>query len=52
VLDADGTEVLKRLLTGQSVPFGRGNGSVGLYYLGLPVGWLARKGGRLLWAAK
>jgi 16S rRNA (cytosine1407-C5)-methyltransferase len=52
VLDADDTAILERLFTGQSVPFGQGRGSVGLYYRGLPVGWLARKGGRLLWSAK
>lgn len=52
VFEADDIEVLERLFTGQSVPFKAGRGSVGLYYRGLPVGWLARKGGRVLWAAK
>jgi 16S rRNA (cytosine1407-C5)-methyltransferase len=52
VLNVDDVEVLERLLTGQSVAFSQGKGSVGLYFRGLPVGWLARKGGRLLWAAK
>ena len=52
VLDADEADILERLLVGRSVPFAPGKGSVGLYYRGLPVGWLARKGGRLLWSAK
>lgn len=52
VLDADDAGILERLFTGQSVPFEPGRGAVGLYYRGLPLGWLARKGGRLLWSAK
>ncbi|EGB16051.1 Fmu (Sun) domain protein [Pseudodesulfovibrio mercurii] len=52
VFEADDTGILERLLTGQSVPFRQGGGSVGLYYRGLAVGWLARKGGRVLWSAK
>ncbi|WP_319581609.1 RsmB/NOP family class I SAM-dependent RNA methyltransferase [uncultured Pseudodesulfovibrio sp.] len=52
VLDAEDTEILERLFTGQSVGYKQGKGSVGLYFRGLPVGWMARKGGRLLWSAK
>ncbi|WP_316897867.1 RsmB/NOP family class I SAM-dependent RNA methyltransferase [Pseudodesulfovibrio indicus] len=52
VFDADDTAVLEQLLAGQSVPFRPGKGPVGLYFRGLPVGWLARKGSRLLWSAK
>ena len=52
VLDVDDIAVLEQLFTGRSVRFAKGGGSVGLYYRGLPVGWLSRKGERLLWAGK
>ena len=52
VLDVDDVTVLEQLLTGRSVRFAKGAGAVGLYYRGQPVGWLSRKGERLLWAAK
>jgi 16S rRNA (cytosine1407-C5)-methyltransferase len=52
VLDVEDTDILERLLSGQSVPFKAGKGGVGFYFRGLPIGWLARKGGRLLWSAK
>lgn len=52
VLDVDDVAVLEQLLTGRSVRFAKGGGAVGLYYRGLPVGWLSRKGERLLWSGK
>lgn len=52
VLDVDDIAVLEQLFTGQSVRFASGKGPVGLYYRGLPLGWLSRKGSRLLWAIK
>lgn len=52
VLDTDDETILTKLLAGQSVSHKQGKGAVGLYYRGLPVGWLVRKGSRLLWAAK
>lgn len=52
VLDVDSPEVIEQLLTGQSLSFRPGNGPVGLYYRGLPLGWLSRKGRRLMMASK
>lgn len=52
VLDVEDVVVLEKLFTGQSISFRSGKGSVGLYYRGLPVGWLSRKGSRVLWSAK
>ncbi len=52
VFDVDDTAVLEQLFTGRSVRFAKGKGPVGLYYRGLAVGWLSRKGERLLWSAK
>ncbi|MBG0788912.1 MAG: RsmB/NOP family class I SAM-dependent RNA methyltransferase [Desulfovibrionaceae bacterium] len=52
VLDVEDTAVLERLFTGREVRFAKGAGPVGLYYRGLALGWLSRKGERLLWSAK
>lgn len=46
------TDDLVRLLSGQGLPSGKGNGPCGLYWQGLRLGWLARKGNRLLWQEK
>lgn len=50
-VDAD-IEDLTRLLSGQGLPAGKGAGSCGLYWEGLRLGWLSRKGNRLLWQEK
>lgn len=50
--NVEDTTILEQLFTGQSVSFRQGKGPVGLYYRGLPLGWLSRKGSRLLWSAK
>ena len=52
VFDVDDTTVLEQLLSGQSLSFKAGKGPVGLYYRGLPLGWLSRKGSRLVWSAR
>jgi 16S rRNA (cytosine1407-C5)-methyltransferase len=52
VLDVDETSILERLLSGQSLEFRAGKGSVGLTYRGLPLCWLSRKGKRLVMSAK
>ncbi len=52
VLDLEDPAPLERMLTGQSLEFRPGKGPVGLFYKGLPLGWLSRKGRRLLFAAK
>lgn len=52
VLDVEDHTVLEKLLTGQSLGFEPGKGAVGLYYRGVPLGWLSRKGRRLVWSAK
>ena len=51
-LDVDEPEVIERLITGQSLDFARGAGPVGLYFRGLRLAWLTRKGGRVLWSDK
>ncbi len=50
--DVDDTEILTQLLSGQSLAFRAGKGPVGLYYRGLALGWLSRKGNRIVWPAK
>ncbi|MCJ2164362.1 MULTISPECIES: RsmB/NOP family class I SAM-dependent RNA methyltransferase [unclassified Pseudodesulfovibrio] len=52
VLDVEEAGLLEQLFTGQSISFRQGKGPVGLYYRGLSLGWLSRKGNRLLWSAK
>lgn len=47
-LDVDDIGVVQGLLSGQSIGFTTGSGSVGLLYRGLPLTWLSRKGNRLL----
>lgn len=47
-LDVDDIQVVQGLLSGQSIGFAKGSGSVGLRYRGLPLTWLSRKGSRLL----
>ncbi|MBI9079507.1 MAG: RsmB/NOP family class I SAM-dependent RNA methyltransferase [Pseudodesulfovibrio sp.] len=52
VFNVEDSDVLEQFLTGQSLGFRVGKGPVGLYYRGLPLGWLSRKGKRLIWSAK
>lgn len=52
VLDVDDPALIEGLLTGRSLDFKPGSGSVGLYFQGLPLAWLARKGKRLMMASK
>jgi len=55
-LDVDDTATLEALLSGRSMDAvgaasGEGSGGLaGLYFRGLPLGWLTRKGRRLLWS--
>ncbi|MDR3639805.1 MAG: RsmB/NOP family class I SAM-dependent RNA methyltransferase [Humidesulfovibrio sp.] len=59
-LDVDEPAAILDLLAGRSLEFGAGperkrgdkdgGGLVGLYFRGLPLGWLTRKGRRLLWS--
>lgn len=51
-LDVSDTEILTGFLSGRSLGFGSGKGPVGLYWRGLPLGWLSRKGSRVLWSGK
>lgn len=51
-LDVDEAAPIEQLFTGQSLSFRQGKGPVGLYYKGLPLCWLARKGKRLLLTSK
>ncbi|XPV75914.1 MAG: RsmB/NOP family class I SAM-dependent RNA methyltransferase [Desulfovibrio sp.] len=53
-LNVTEAEELKVLLSGQglSTPTSKGKGAVALYFKGLPLGWLGRKGKRLLWSGK
>ncbi|WP_319471146.1 RsmB/NOP family class I SAM-dependent RNA methyltransferase [uncultured Pseudodesulfovibrio sp.] len=52
VLDLEDLAPLEKLLSGQSLSFHPGKGPVGLFYEGLPLCWLSRKGRRLLMATK
>jgi len=47
--DAQDPTELRRLLSGQAVPAGTLPDPAGLYFRGLPLGWLRIKGGRALW---
>lgn len=56
-LDADEPAPILDLLAGRSLEAGGGasgdaTGLAGLYFRGLPLGWLARKGRRLLWSER
>jgi 16S rRNA (cytosine1407-C5)-methyltransferase len=50
-LDVQDPAELTRLLSGGSATLAPGDGPAGLYFRGLPLGWLARKGTRGVWAA-
>jgi len=52
VFNVDDVTIIERLLSGQSVSFNAGKGPVGLYFKGIPLGWLSRKGKRLLLSVK
>lgn len=52
VLDVDEPAPIEGLLSGRSLTFRQGKGSVGLYYRGLPLAWLSRKGKRLMVSSK
>lgn len=43
---------VEKLFSGQSLTFSPGKGPVALYYRGLPLCWLARKGKRLILSSK
>jgi 16S rRNA (cytosine1407-C5)-methyltransferase len=49
-LDVDEPAALRSVLSGASLDVGPGSGPVGLYFRGLPLGWLTRKGRRALWS--
>jgi 16S rRNA (cytosine1407-C5)-methyltransferase len=49
-LHLEDIEGLRALLSGQSLPAPSREKQVGLYWRDLPLGWLAVKGGRCLWA--
>ncbi|WP_449241943.1 methyltransferase domain-containing protein [Desulfovibrio sp.] len=48
-LDAREPAVLEALLSGQAVPCGEGKGAAALYFRGLGLGYVSRKGRRFLW---
>ncbi len=52
VLDVDEVTPIEQLLSGQSISFKAGKGPVGLFFRGLPLAWLSRKGKRLILSAK
>jgi len=52
VLDVEDAEPLAALLAGQGLAVGQGRGAVALRFRGLRLGWLTRKGARLLWGAR
>ncbi|MDY0306305.1 MAG: RsmB/NOP family class I SAM-dependent RNA methyltransferase [Desulfovibrio aminophilus] len=49
VFDAQEPAELEALLSGQAVPCGEGKGPAALYYRGLSLGFVGRKGRRFLW---
>jgi 16S rRNA (cytosine1407-C5)-methyltransferase len=49
VLDLEDAGPIERLVAGQSLEAGPGGPCVGLCFRGLALGWLSRKGRRLLW---
>lgn len=49
-LNVDDTEPLSALLEGRSIQTDVGSGRLGLYFRGLPLGFLTVKGGRALWS--
>ncbi len=50
-LDATDPATLEALLTGQALPADKGPGAAGLFFRGLGLGYVGRKGGRFLWTA-
>ncbi len=52
ILNVDEPAPILRLLSGQSLGFEAGKRPVGLYYRGLPLGWLSRKGKRVMLSSK
>ncbi|QJB56633.1 RsmB/NOP family class I SAM-dependent RNA methyltransferase [Pseudodesulfovibrio sp. zrk46] len=52
VLDVEEPLPIEQMLSGQSLSFKPGKGPVGLFYRGLPLGWLSRKGRRLMMSSK
>lgn len=52
VLDLEEYDPLARLKQGQQLPAPAGEGQVALRWRGLPLGWLGRKGERVLWATR
>jgi 16S rRNA (cytosine1407-C5)-methyltransferase len=51
-LDVESVADLEALVSGQSLPSARGKGQVGLYFRGLPLAWLSRKGARVILSIK
>jgi 16S rRNA (cytosine1407-C5)-methyltransferase len=51
-LNVETPDELDRLVTGQSLPHAPGRGGVPLYYRGLPLAWLSRKGSRVVLSSK
>ncbi|WP_147818683.1 RsmB/NOP family class I SAM-dependent RNA methyltransferase [Salidesulfovibrio onnuriiensis] len=49
-VSTDNINDLAGLFAGRALQGGEGKGPVALYYKGLALGWLSRKGKRLLWA--
>lgn len=49
-VDVEDINQLAGLFQGRDIRSGQGEGPAALYYKGLPLGWLNRKGKRLLWA--
>lgn len=49
-LEADSPETLRALLSGASLPAPPGQGPAPLYFQGLGLGWLTRKGKRVVWS--
>jgi len=51
-LNVDDPKLIEQLLSGQSVSFVKGTTPVGLYFRGLPLCWLSRKGKRVMMSSK
>ncbi|MEF2144119.1 MAG: RsmB/NOP family class I SAM-dependent RNA methyltransferase [Desulfovibrionaceae bacterium] len=51
-LDVQQPEDLLGLISGRALAAPAGTGHVPLYFRGLPLGWLARKGNRAVWSEK
>jgi len=52
ILNVEEPQPIEQLLTGQSLPSPVGKASVGLFFRGLSLGWLSRKGSRVILTSK